>query len=553
MGAALGATPDATRQESLGEGVTAAINTATGTSRADMLVVYTTPNGSSAMETLGRRPRSQAEWRFDVQHVLAQARAFRALRPGVGACLVVLEAPGKSWPAWRARNASSPQLIARMVAHLRAKLAPDADVALIGHSGGGSFLLGLLEAGTPPTWLRRLAFLDANYSFDHAKHAEPLLAWLDADKRNRLIVLAYDDRTVEMDGKPIVGPDGGTHRATARMRAALDAHRPLRKQPGGDWDWRMDEAGQIDVRVHLNHANAILHTALVGDMNGVLHALCTGDPDLVSRARCGEPRAYTEFIEPAEAGPCLQLPPRTDDAETGADIANRLAGLGPAAREDAMAAEALKGDVPDFLRQLRKVTYKARDPEAKEHEVAVWVTPDYLSLGCDDDYLRTPMTPRTAQRVADRAGCILPTPRIVDEVYRAAECRLAPRPMLWAREAMTTFVQHNAIIQEQRRTTPNGPIVAGIMKDIVICRDLPAHPGKVAIYGWHRLDGKPIQPVSLAHSDRYVDYSHGVRLVWSTATVDGKEVSIVDALHNPNQCWLFSDEGPLSAARYATD
>jgi hypothetical protein len=234
-------------------------------------------------------------------------------------------------------------------------------------------------------------------------------------------------------------------------------------------------------------------------------------------------------------------------------IADRFASLDQGAREEAARVEAVNGNVPDFLRQLRKVTYRARDGDATEREVSVWVTPDYLSVGCDDDFIRTPMTPRTAQRIADRAGCMLPTPRIVDEVNRAAECRLSPRPMLWAREAFTSFVQHNAVIQEQRQSTPNGPVVAGIKKDIVLCKDLPEHPGKVAIYGWHRPDGKPVQPLSLVHSDRYVDYSHGVRLVWPTATVDGNQVSIGDALRTPKLCWLFSDEGALKAVRYATD
>ena len=49
-----------------------------------------------------------------------------------------------------------------------------------------------------------------------------------------------------------------------------------------------------------------------------------------------------------------------------------------------------------------------------------------------------------------------------------------------------------------------------------------ANPGKIAIYGWHRLNGAPIQPLSTVHGACYADYSHGIRLVSETVLVDGK-------------------------------
>jgi hypothetical protein len=333
------------------------------------------------------------------------------------------------------------------------------------------------------------------------------------------------------------------------MRAALDASRPLTKAPAGDCDRWTDAAGQVDVRVDRNFANTILHSALVGDMNGVLYALTFGETPSAATV-FGRPRAYTTHIAPAEVGPVLALPARPPGAPRGSELADMLAPLPSDRREAAIADHALAGNVPDFLRQLRRVTYKARDAAGADHTVSVWFTPDVLSLGCDDDFVRVPMTPSTAQRVADAFGCLLPTPRISDEVWRAAESRLQPRPLTSAREAWTTFVSHNAIIQEQLRAVPNGPVIAGHKKDIVICRSLPESPGKVAIYGWHRDDGKPIQPVSMVHAARYVDYSHGVRLVWKKAEVDGREVDLPAALRDANLCYLFSDEGPLTVVGY---
>ena len=226
-----------------------------------------------------------------------------------------------------------------------------------------------------------------------------------------------------------------------------------------------------------NFANTILHSALVGDMNGVLHALTFGETPGAATV-FGRPRAYTTHIAPAEVGPVLALPARPPGAPRGSELADMLAPLPSDRREAAIADHALAGNVPDFLRQLRRVTYKARDAAGADHTVSVWFTPDVLSLGCDDDFVRVPMTPSTAQRVADAFGCLLPTPRISDEVWRAAESRLQPRPLTSAREAWTTFVSHNAIIQEQLRAVPNGPVIAGHKKDIVICRSLPESPGR---------------------------------------------------------------------------
>ena len=40
----------------------------------------------------------------------------------------------------------------------------------------------------------------------------------------------------------------------------------------------------------------------------------------------------------------------------------------------------------------------------------------------------------------------------------------------------------------------------------------------------HKLDGKPIQPLTIVHGERYVYYSHGVRLVKGEMEVDGKKM-----------------------------
>jgi hypothetical protein len=71
----------------------------------------------------------------------------------------------------------------------------------------------------------------------------------------------------------------------------------------------------------------------------------------------------------------------------------------------------------------------------------------------------------------------------------------------------------------------------------------------VAIYGWHRRDGKPIQPLSTVHEASYADYSHGIRLVSTTVQINGTPRSIYDVLEDPDLAPLLTDEGMIAGAR----
>ena len=78
---------------------------------------------------------------------------------------------------------------------------------------------------------------------------------------------------------------------------------------------------------------------------------------------------------------------------------------------------------------------------------------------------------------------------------------------------------------------------------------LASNPGRIAIFGWHRLNGMPIQPLSTVHGACYADYSHGIRLVSETALVDGKSTSVYDVLQDPALARVLSDEGPIPNLR----
>jgi hypothetical protein len=196
---------------------------------------------------------------------------------------------------------------------------------------------------------------------------------------------------------------------------------------------------------------------------------------------------------------------------------------------------------------------KAGDPVVIEYKVS----PDYLCAGTDTDFLRVPLMPTTAQKVADSLNCLLPTKRMVDQIYEASTVRVSPRPYSpknpgdFARESSLAYKLNNDKIQEQLARRPYlGLLIGGQKKDIVITNQLLKNPKKVAIYGWHEKVGKPIQPLYLGHGDFYVDYSHGIRLVSKVCKVNGVEMDLEDVLKHKDYGPILTGAEPLQITRY---
>ena len=516
--------------------------------RPTRLVIYATPNGNTIEQTLGSAKVEGLDWHFDIQHVAAQVRRLRNLTKDENIVLACIEAEGLSWPAWRRTTADHSARLRAIVEGIR-DLVPGAPVrvTLTGHSGGGSFIFGFLNSTEViPDYVDHIAFLDANYAYSDAeKHGDKLLAWLNGDTGRRLSVVAYDDREVMLDGKRVVSKDGGTYRATARMVERFAKDLELSEGRLGDFVTHTGLDGRIAMYVHTNPKNRILHTALVGEMNGLLRVLTDGDVKAPDWGTFGGPRAYTKWVQPPPG-----IPPRPPDAVTGSAFVKKIADLKPAEREEAIAREILRGNIPEFLRNIQTLTETTKDKAGREHSATYEVMPDYLAVGSDADFVRMPMTPMTAQRIADAFGCALPTRKVVDDVYKAATVRLEPIPLTADRESVATFAKHHGQIEQQRAGKELGALVAGIKKDVVISNRLSEKPNRVAIYGWHKMDGTPIQPLAIVHVNTYVDYSHGVRLMKRTMMVDGKPRDVRHVLHAADVCGLLSDEGPVNWPGY---
>jgi hypothetical protein len=243
--------------------------------------------------------------------------------------------------------------------------------------------------------------------------------------------------------------------------------------------------------------------------------------------------------------PLLRLPARPAGAIGGSEFARRTSGLSSEERDRAVVAELERGNVPSFLGHLTPVKLTPNPSDGQAVAATIWVTPDYLAIGSDDDFLYVPLTYYSATLIADRFGSVLPTPRMVDAIYEQSAHHLTPAP-LPAGPLMRSNLylsKHQQRIDEQRSGLPLGELISGHKKDLVLSNRLIHFPGRVAIYGWHTAPGHPIQPLSTVHGALYVDYSHGVRLVSTTVVVDGRPRSIYDALQDAHIAPVLSREG----------
>jgi hypothetical protein len=254
-------------------------------------------------------------------------------------------------------------------------------------------------------------------------------------------------------------------------------------------------------------------------------------------------------------GQSLSVPERAADAPAGSQFVQRVKALLPAQYDQEVCTQILAGNVPHFLRRLCPVTI-TNIAGGATNSATFFATPDYLAVGTDDDFFRTPITPATAQRIADSLDCILPTRKMVDAIYRAAEVKLAPLPIPPS-AAMTTlpvFALHNEMVRTQRLESlpahPPGALVAGHQKDVVICPQLAGAAGKVAIYGWHRTNGIAIQPLYLGHTAAWVDYSQCIRLVQQSMILNGATTTVAQVLADSKLCELLSDQGVVAHPRY---
>jgi len=246
----------------------------------------------------------------------------------------------------------------------------------------------------------------------------------------------------------------------------------------------------------------------------------------------------------------ISMPDRSSSL-TGRDFYQRAFPMRWAARDSFALKEVLAGNVPGFLKRFVPVHISVIDSvSGKTIKATYYVSPDYFSIGTDENWARINITPIAAQQIADSFHCFLPTRKMVDDIYKAARVKLEPVPMYAYRDSTPTMWHHHLIVEGQRKGRRG--LIAGIQKDVVISGKITrdTKPDRVAIYGWHKSDGKPIQPLYTGHVYWWVDYSQGIRLVYRKVRVNNKWMDYTDVLKDPLLQRLLCDEEYCGFFRY---
>lgn len=229
---------------------------------------------------------------------------------------------------------------------------------------------------------------------------------------------------------------------------------------------------------------------------------------------------------------------------TGNSFKEKFLGMKPGLERENFILDEIKKHKP----KLAMVPVTIDGPQGLK--ITYQVMPDYITI----DGIRVPMAGQTAQKVADLYGMNLPTSKMSNQIWEAADTKIRPPPLSGGgtiggkhysgKEVVQhkisdsdSAVQYSDMIQQEIAGHPNATLVAGHMKDLV---QPEGSPDKLGLYGWHGKDGKPLQYSAQTPHDTSVhsEYGAGVRLVDSNVTIktpDGRIIPITldRALNSP--------------------
>jgi hypothetical protein len=231
------------------------------------------------------------DWHFDIQHIAAQTRYVRQLDKKNNYIIAYVMAAKKSWPAWKRSTSDSIYIIKNMVDSISQLFnSYQPEIILNSHSGGGSFIIGYLDAvENIPANVKRIAFLDSDYGYEETKHKNKLVNWLQQSKTNKLLVLAYNDSIVIYNGRPLVSPTGGTWYRSRLLQRNLAATFDFKISADTAFINHSALGGRIQIILKENPAGVIYHTEQVARNGFIL--------SLLSATRFDKKKYFTYFGE----------------------------------------------------------------------------------------------------------------------------------------------------------------------------------------------------------------------------------------------------------------
>ena len=237
------------------------------------LVLFALPNGNSIEWTKGKRLKEEDDWHFDIQHIAAQTRFVRNLDKRNNYIVAFLMANQKSWPTWKRTVQNSKVKIQKLVDSLAGIFIEyHPKIILNGHSGGGSFIFGYLDAVEKiPAKVERIAFLDSDYGYEDSLHTKKFVDWL-KNKDRHLFVLAYNDSIVIFNGKQLVSATGGTWYRSRLMQRKLSEHFLFTTTADTAFINLSALEGRVRIILKANPGGLIYHTVQV-EKNGFIYSL----------------------------------------------------------------------------------------------------------------------------------------------------------------------------------------------------------------------------------------------------------------------------------------
>jgi hypothetical protein len=237
---------------------------------------------------------------------------------------------------------------------------------------------------------------------------------------------------------------------------------------------------------------------------------------------------------------------------SGSDIAAMMEVLEGDHREDFILEQVRNGCVPDFMRVASQIILTGAGGMVGNLEVC----PDYLCLGTDDDYIYAQCSIVTAQKIADEIGAMLPTKKIVDEVWKQAAGKIDIVTQTPDKKMVTSPVflkqSRDVIAKRLELGLPLGSLQDGGFKNYILVPGLQARPGQTCIYGFHRkATNRPVQDPNLsAHDKNYVDYSQCPRFMALEMFVGDDLLNVADVLAHVLLHVLVTSDGASKVHRF---
>jgi len=264
-----------------------------------MLIFYAAPNFNSIAETIGKQMQTGVDWHYNIQHIGAQTRFLRNMLTDENIVVAYVATGEESWPWWKTRHPNPDEIIKHVVDTVLSVFKDyKVEVALSGHSGGGSFVLGYINAVQEiPNYVKRLCFLDSDYDYDNILHGNKIINWLKAADDHYLSVLAFDDRNVKWDGKTTEPPNTGTFYKSNLMEEKLSTAFAFKEEQDSLFITYSALDQRIEFLLKLNPQNLMWHTVQVED-NGFIQTMLSGTVYEGKDYVYWGPRAYSRYIQP---------------------------------------------------------------------------------------------------------------------------------------------------------------------------------------------------------------------------------------------------------------